>query len=514
MRRRDCLRLFGAGLAGGLAGCDAVPEADSSDSELSADPIDQEKLVGAFYYAWYWGRDGYAIHRERPWLEHTPYTPELGQYDSRDPTVVDQHIKWALEAGINWFVLNTGHPGGPIMNSIRESFLEASLADRMNYAFDIGFDHGPVTDADGRYVVDDPRNIQEYRRYFDAYADFFEDPNYVRFDGRPVLFDFSTGRLTGDIATALATVSESIGDDPYFIANPTGFWAPPAIDPPGRIPPESIFQAYDAVRKYAALPPDGAADVERNYPAHWADRMEYWRFLSDHHDTAFIPTVMPGFNDQEIKWDRTHHEVLDLSPEEFRTVCERSLRYVDPDLDAVVITSWNEFSEGSTIEPTNEYGHQRLDIVRETLGRTASDPVRVDEYPLVSLAFNRTVRPEGAPEAVQLAFFLETLELSGPNGTIRSYDVGTVGAGPTFVDGAYPRGSHGEHSGRWLGGPTKTAACYLHPIAVDARTAVLSGRPISPEDITAEVSVNGDRTDRVSFDQRGDREYRVSLQPA
>lgn len=540
MRRRDCLRLLGAGLTAGVAGCEGGQEADpsdmavgdagrtspgestpsglsggaSSDAELSVDPIDQDKLVGAFYYAWYWGDDGYAIHRERPWLEQTPYTPELGQYDSRDSDVVDRHIKWALEAGINWFVINTGHPGGPIMNSIEESFLGASLADRMHYAFDIGFDHGPVTDADGRYVVDDPRNIREYRRYFDAYAEFFEDPNYVRFDGRPVLFDFSTGRLTGDVATALSAVSASIEEDPYFIANPTGFWTPPAIDPPGRLSPDAIFDAYDAVRKYAALPPGGDEQIERHYPTHWADRMAYWRFLSDQHDTAFIPTVMPGFDDREIEWDRTHHDVLDLSPAEFRTVCERSLRYVDPDLDAVVITSWNEFPEGSTIEPTEEYGHRRLDVVRATLGRMASEPIRVDEHPLVEMAFDRTMQPAGAPQAVHLAFFLETLELSGPNGTVQSYDVGTVGEEPTFVDGAYARGSHGEHAGRWLGGPTGTAAMYVHPGAVDATAAVLTGRPISPGDITAEVSVDGERTDLITFDEQGDGAYRVSLQPA
>lgn len=523
MDRRRLLRSLGAAATAGVAGCQTVddgaqpvddgdaPADGATTSEWSVDPLEQDKLVGAFYYAWYWGDDGYAIHRDRPWLAHSPYTPTFGQYDSRDPDVVNQQIAWALENGVNWFVINTGHPGGPIMDAVGNTFREAALADRIHYAFDIGFDHGPVTDEDGRYVVDDPRNVAEYRRYFRAYTDFFDDPNYVRFDGRPVLFDFSTARLTGDIAGALEAVATAIDEDPYMVANPTGFWAPPAVQPDVGLTPEEIFAAYDAVRKYAAIPPTGHDEAEANYPAYLAAQTEYWRFLSDHHDTAFIPTVMPGFDDREIQWDRVHHEALDLTDEEFRAVCRRALDYVDPALDAVVITSWNEFPEGSAIEPTEEYGHRRLDVVREELGEPPAEPVPVEDYRLLEFAFDRTVRPDGAPEAMQLAFFLEELVLVGESGPIRSYDVGTVGEEPPFVAGAYNRGTHGQHTGRWLGGPDELASCYVHPDAADSTEVALTGRPIAAGEVTAEVSLDDESAGRVRFETPGDATYRVSV---
>lgn len=490
---------------------ETTAEETTTQEKWSVDPLNQDKLVGAFYYAWYWGENGYAIFPDRPWLEHSPYTPELGEYDSRNRDVVNQHIKWALENGINWFVINTGHPGGKIMRSIRESFREAELANRIHYSFDIGFDHAPVTDEHGRYVLDAPENLEDYRRNFRAYADFFEDSNYARIEGRPVLFDFSTPNLTGDLTTGLDEIKKSIDEDPYIIANPTWFWTPSARQPETRPTSKEIFEAYDAVRKYAPIPPSGSDEIEENYISHWADKTEYWRFLSEHHDTDYIPSVIPGLNDQEIKWDRVHHDILNLSPDEFREMCSRSLDYVDPDLDAVVITSWNEFPEGTTIEPTEEYGHQRLEIVREELGKGQPDPIRVDEYVLLELDFNRTVYPDKETDTRQLSFFLQTVVLNGENGTVKSYDIGTLSKEPTFVEGAYYREDYGDATGRWLGGPTQKAVFYVLPEAADALEAVLRGRPISPGDIEADVYWDGTQTDRVAFNESEGAEYRFSL---
>lgn len=73
--------------------------------------MELDKLVGAYYYQWYRGDDGYGLHDDRPWLEHVPGEPVLGQNHSRDDDVINQHLKWALEHGINWFMAHGAHLG-------------------------------------------------------------------------------------------------------------------------------------------------------------------------------------------------------------------------------------------------------------------------------------------------------------------------------------------------------------------------------------------------------------------
>lgn len=485
-------------------------QATETPKQWEVDPLEQDKLVGAHYYPWYWGEDGYAQFKEQPWPDHSPYTPELGAYDSRDPEVVNQHIKWALENGVNWFVLNSGGPRGPIRNAIDESFLAAELSDHINFSFETGLDLGPVTDENGQYIVDHPDNLARYRWIFDSFTEYFEHPNYVRIDGRPILLDFGTPSLTGDIVEALDELRDSIDEEPYIVSNMPGFWNPPAGNPRNRVTRREVFEAYDAVRKYAPLPPTN--HIEKNYPAYWGAQSKFWRFLSDHHETGFIPTVMPGMNDQEIDWaDRVHHDIMDFTDGEFREICDQALNYVDPELDAVIITSWNEFPEGTTIEPAEEYGHHRLDIVRQELGEESLDPLPVDEYHLIELDFNQTISPGSGSDGRKLAFFLESVGLVNANGIVRSYDVGSVDAEPLLIEGAYNRGTHGEHTGRWLGGESERTVMYVHPDAEEANEVSLTGRPISPGEIAAEVSFKGNQTDRVELDGQGDAVYRASL---
>jgi len=65
----------------------------------------------AFYYPWYGvpdgpGGAGRTVHWSRidaanKDIEASTDYPELGAYDSHDPNLIDQHCRWAKEAGID-----------------------------------------------------------------------------------------------------------------------------------------------------------------------------------------------------------------------------------------------------------------------------------------------------------------------------------------------------------------------------------------------------------------------------
>lgn len=45
-------------------------------------------------------------------------------------------------------------------------------------------------------------------------------------------------------------------------------------------------------------------------------------------------------------------------------MCQRAKDYVDPKLNAVIVECWNEFGEGTYIEPTTQFGFGYLDALR------------------------------------------------------------------------------------------------------------------------------------------------------
>ncbi|MCS7300036.1 MAG: hypothetical protein NZ556_00570, partial [Fimbriimonadales bacterium] len=64
------------------------------------------KLVLAFYYGWYGNPtiSGKWLHwegvdAERRQIANSTHYPQLGAYDSNDPAVIEQHCRWAREAG-------------------------------------------------------------------------------------------------------------------------------------------------------------------------------------------------------------------------------------------------------------------------------------------------------------------------------------------------------------------------------------------------------------------------------
>lgn len=530
--RRGYLALIGASGLGGLAGCggqteptqgttsstpaetvtatptdtttDTIEETETPD-QWDVDPVEQDKLVGAHYYPWYWGEDGYGKNEDRPWLDHSPYTPELGQYDSRDTDVVNQHIKWAVENGVNWFLLNSGPSRGKKGRSIENSYLEAELSDQIHWSVGTGLDHLPVKDEEGRWVIDDPENIDALKWFLEDFEQaWFDHPNYLHIDGRPAVFDFTAGsRYAGDIEAGFDAAMDDLETRPYMIANPPAIWYP-EFDTP-----EGVFAAYDAVKTYIDLPWRDEID-EQDYVNHWDTMAERWRLLTDRYDVSYIPGVTPGYDDTERKGTITH-DVLDLTPDEFGELCDNALKYVeDSGPNAVIVTSWNEFPEGTTLEPAEEYGHTRLQTVKEHLGQANTSPIDVNAYPLIELEFNRTVTT-GSGDDRSLAFYFSEFGLHDDVGEIRSYDIGNYPEEPAFISGTYHPTENQGVSGRWIGGEEARSSLYIHPDTAKATEAVLSGWPPGTRDIAADVYVDGERTDQVRFDPGGHAVYSVSL---
>ena len=83
-------------------------------------------------------------------------------------------------------------------------------------------------------------------------------------------------------------------------------------------------------------------------------------------DVEFIPNVYPGFDKTHSKFYRDE-PVLVRNVERFSNFCNIARLHVDDDINMVIVTTWNEWHEGTTIEPAIEYDFEYLQIIKTTL---------------------------------------------------------------------------------------------------------------------------------------------------
>jgi hypothetical protein len=89
-----------------------------------------------------------------------------------------------------------------------------------------------------------------------------------------------------------------------------------------------------------------------------------WKKTTAPGSLPYIVPVSPGWDSRPWYLDSALVRT-DPRPELFRRMCERARRYVDPALRMVIAECWNEFGEGSYVEPTEQTGFGALDAMRD-----------------------------------------------------------------------------------------------------------------------------------------------------
>ncbi|MFC3958356.1 glycoside hydrolase family 99-like domain-containing protein [Halovivax cerinus] len=452
------------------------------DEQRSVDILEHDGLVGAQYYAWYRGEDGFAAQgfggtHSDGWLSQTPGEPALGAYDSQDPDVIDQHMRWSLEHGINWWIITVGGRNTATYEAITEGILEADLAEHMSFTMLTGFVPSQQNER-SKYDVGDPDIRTSLRTFMSHWKDdFATDPNYLHFDGRPTLYFWDSEAYVGDVSGVFEEVFDEVGVDPYVIGGPKYYAQPAAMD--------TKHELYDAILDYHGIYPD--REYMENYREYIIDRHRRWRVAADHFDVEFIPSVTPGYNTsaRTTEIGGGHFSTfLDRDPDAFRKECKTLNGFGTR--NAVVVTSFNEWPEHSVIEPSVTEGNTFLQIVGEELTTQGDVPSGVTDYTTITITFDKTVMPN-SQDSRELAFLCRNIELSADDGTV-DLNVGSSTESYIALSGVYSNESDSVSTYRWLGGTT--AKTELLVPASGVTTLGLTGRAIQ-DTIQATVDVDG-----------------------
>jgi len=304
-------------------------------------------LVGTYWYPWYGPQ-------RRHWQDGYRNTPLLGEYHSADPEVIHQQIAWAAAYGIDFWVASWWGPDSAEHQTIFALFCaEAAARLRLALLYETA---GRLRVVDGRIDLDDAANrrtlVEDLRRAAEA---FLDQPNYLHIDQRPVVFLYLTRIFAGDVAGALAearaAIQQTVGREPYFVGDEV-YWHQPS---PERL---ALFDAVTAYNMHASVP-----NIAERFVEKVAAQYDRWSRAAQRAGVAFVPGVLPGFDDRAVR-PRAGHPPIPRSVELFQEQLAAAQRLAVGQPRMVMITSWNEWHEDTSIEPAREYGFEYLEGLR------------------------------------------------------------------------------------------------------------------------------------------------------
>jgi hypothetical protein len=432
---------------------------------------DTVREVGAHYYPWY----GTPLHdfNNGQWAEESPSTPVLGNYNSAEPAVIEQHIDWCRRAGISWLNVSWWGPNSGHDRRLREDILAHPRADELEWSI--------LYETVGQFG-DDPveldSNISQTQLTDDLsyLADtYFHRDNYKRIDGRPVLYIWVAQNLRGDVQEAYQAAVEAAGERPYLIVDvPAG----------SGLDTHPIVNVADAVTTYTVYDPqnptrDAFVENARSSYRTWYQAAEYV-------DVDVIPTAVPGFDDTEITHTERDNEPVPSTPEIYEQTATAARRYAD---GPILITSFNEWYEDTQVEPSEEHGSAYLERTADTLATGEGEEPTFDNE-VFTLTFGRTVSESSLNPDIengrQLSFLLDQLTIyDGAGESVLDANIGTGVDDVSFILGSYgPEQANGD-SWRWLGGETQTVVSV--PSLPESGRIELTGQGAGKMGLTLEI---------------------------
>jgi len=319
-----------------------------------ADGPASERLVGAYYYPWY--------YKERWTNEPVADTPKLGWYTSDDRAVAAQHVKWAKESDLDFFLVSwltkEGREGKNLDSALLPELAKARFRFAILYdtALALGLSAGKPLDLESK-APDGVKAGDRFVEHFDHLTQaYFKHRSYLRYQGKAIVVIYLVRDMANADAylTAIRERASKNGVELYLIADAV-YWAPP--DRLNWALLRRHFQAVTAYNMY--FRPKFLDAVKSQYAA--ADRAARAQGLT------FVPNVMPGYDDTPLRGEgraTLHRRRGDFYRESWKVAAP----YVTDDQPFLLVTSFNEWHEGTELEPSTEYGDQYLRLTSELAG--------------------------------------------------------------------------------------------------------------------------------------------------
>jgi len=320
------------------------------------------RKILAFYYTWYgtpelhgrW-KHWESVDIEKHDIAASTHYPEKGPYDSHNPEIINYHIDLAKSCGIDGFICTWWMPW---------DFHDKAFAKVLDYAAQKDFEVTIYWEtAPGKGELQINLAVFKLLHVLEKYG---SHPAFLKLDGKPVLFVY--GRVMNQIPMnawpeIIAQVQRRYAKDFLLIAD--GYQ-------------ESYVRLFDGIHTYnicnwvQGKQPDELQELSED---------SFNRAVKIAKNQAKISciTVIPGYDDTKIRTPGIKAERL--AGKTYRVLWEEAIA-ADPDW--ILITSWNEWHEGSEIEPSLEYGDQYIRMTAaysKLFKQTETSQIQIPESP-------------------------------------------------------------------------------------------------------------------------------------
>lgn len=314
---------------------DEHPNAEASDRPRVP------RLVLAFYYGWYGipQRSGRWVHWEgvnskEKRIANSTHYPAIGVYDSHDPRIIERHCKEAKQAGIDGFIatwwrprdfhdqgfpllLETAHKHGLVVTAYIETVPKKTVAQAVE---------------DALYL------LEQYGRH----------PAWLRMQGKPVLFVYARALDQLGLENWQQVIAEVSKRGP-----PGAVWIGDRLS-------RTAARIFDGIHTYNITGHTAGKDPDQI--RRWArQQFSRWVQLAGPEKISCL-TIIPGYDDSKLTERKPPRPITRRHDgDTYRVLWEEAIR-AKPDW--ILITSWNEWHEGTEIEPSVEHGSRELQTTR------------------------------------------------------------------------------------------------------------------------------------------------------
>lgn len=288
--------------------------------------------VLAFYYMWYTASS---------WtLSQMSDLPTI-QYNSSDPATIARQVNWAANAGITGFISSWWGAGSATDNNFGQLLsYAATLQKQTGYHFTSTI----YFESDAPQLSGET-NIVNGLNY--VIAHYSNSPYFFHWNGKPVLFFWDPlggGRTLSEWASIRSQV------DP----NDSMIWSAEGVD-------TSVLSVFDGIHLYSAgywgLQNNDMTAVDQEFEGKVATYNS-----ANNTQKIWAAGVEPGYNDTRIP-GRTGTYIVTRN--NGATYTESWQAAIASNPSWITITSFNEWFEGSMIEPSVTYGNLYLNMTAQ-----------------------------------------------------------------------------------------------------------------------------------------------------
>ncbi|MEJ0091089.1 MAG: glycoside hydrolase family 71/99-like protein [Limisphaerales bacterium] len=277
------------------------------------------------------------------------YYPLIGPYDSADPAVMEYHVLLMKLAGIDGVIVDwygsanfLDYSGN---NQVTLKLLQ--FARKAGLKFSICYEDQTISHMiEENYLNPTGAVLHAQKEMLYLQTNFFSDASYLWLKNQPVLLNFGPQHFTtssnwADIFSVLSATNQPafFTEDNRLAVGAGAFSWPPMW--------MSQVPGTGGVLSGAAL---------KSYLADFDQKAASW--------PAFISSAFPRFHDiYQRAGGRNYWGYLgDRRGDTLRETLSRGMT----NSSAIVqIVTWNDFGEGSMVEPTQEYGFRDLGIIQD-----------------------------------------------------------------------------------------------------------------------------------------------------